>query len=201
MSHELFLSLLTFAFVSAITPGPNNTMLLASGVNFGFLRTRAHILGIVIGFTIMVLAVALGIGHVFSLFPQLYAVLKVISIAYLLWLAWRIGTAGATDPIVSDEARPMTFTEAALFQWVNPKGWMVCLSVAANYVAPDNVWADVAVLATVFFGVSVISASSWAFFGASLRPLLRNETSMRVFNIAMAIALVASLWPIVKEMI
>jgi threonine/homoserine/homoserine lactone efflux protein len=201
MSHELILSLIMFAFVTAMTPGPNNTMLLASGVNFGFVRTRAHILGVVIGFTIMMLAVGLGIGRVFSLFPPLYSALRVISVAYLLWLAWRIGTAGATDPIVGDEARPMTFIEAALFQWINPKGWMVCLSVAANYVSPDDPWSDVAVLSAVFLIVSSISASSWALFGTSLRRLLRDQKSMRIFNAAMALALVASLWPVVRDMI
>jgi threonine/homoserine/homoserine lactone efflux protein len=201
MPHDLFLSLITFAFVSAITPGPNNTMLLASGVNFGFVRTRPHILGVVIGFTIMMLAVGLGVGRIFSLFPQLYTVLRAISIAYLLWLAWRIATAGATDPVVGDVARPMTFMEAALFQWVNPKGWAVCLSVAANYVSPGNLPVDVAVLSAVFLIVSIVSASSWALFGTSLRPILANEQSMRVFNIAMAVALIASLWPIVRDMI
>lgn len=201
MSHELFLSLLAFAFVSAMTPGPNNTMLLASGVNFGFFQTRAHILGVVIGFTVLLLAIALGVGRLLVLVPGLYSVLRIISIAYLLWLAWRIGSAGATDPVVSGEARPMTFMEAALFQWVNPKGWMVCLSVAANYIRPETLWSDVATLATVITIVSAISASSWAFFGSSLRPLLQNERSMRVFNVVMAVALVASLWPIVKEMI
>lgn len=201
MTHELILSLIAFAFVTAMTPGPNNTMLLASGVNFGFGRTRAHILGVVIGFTIMMLAVALGVGRVFALYPPIYSALRIVSICYLLWLAWRIGTAGATDPIIGDEARPMTFFEAALFQWVNPKGWMVCLSVAANYVSPDDAWADAAVLSAVFLIVSTISASSWALFGTSLRPLLRDATSMRVFNVAMAIALVASLWPVVRDMI
>lgn len=201
MSHELFLSLLAFAFVSAMTPGPNNTMLLASGVNFGFFRTRAHILGVVIGFTILLLAIALGVGRLLVLVPGLYSVLRIVSIAYLLWLAWRIGTSGATDPIVGEDAKPMTFLEAALFQWVNPKGWMVCLSIAANYIKPDNLWADVATLATVITIVSTISASSWAFFGTSLRPLLKDERSMRIFNVVMALALVASLWPIVKEMI
>jgi threonine/homoserine/homoserine lactone efflux protein len=158
-------------------------------------------LGIVIGFTIMAAAVALGVGRIFALFPPLYGALRVISIAYLLWLAWRIGTAGATDPIVGDEAKPMTFFEAALFQWVNPKGWMVCLSVAANYVSPDSLSTDVALLSAVFLIVSIISASSWALFGTSLRPLLSNHTAMRVFNIAMAVALVASLWPVVRDMI
>ncbi|MFA5958543.1 LysE family translocator [Hyphomicrobium sp.] len=201
MSHELFLSLITFALVSALTPGPNNTMLLASGVNFGFVRTQPHILGVVIGFTIMIVAVGLGIGRVFVLFPPLYTALRVVSIAYLLWLAWRIATAGATDPIVSDEARPMTFIEAALFQWVNPKGWTVCLSVAANYVAPDHLWNDLALLSVVFTLVSTLSASVWALFGTSLRSLLKDERSMRAFNIAMAVALVASLWPIVRDLI
>ncbi len=201
MSPDIVLSLIAFAFVASITPGPNNTMLLASGVNFGFRRTRPHMLGVTIGFTIMIMAVGFGIGHVFSVFPGVYTALRVVSIAYLLWLAWRIATAGAIDPIVSDEARPMTFIEAALFQWVNPKGWMVCLSVAANYVSADHPWADVAVLSAVFLIVSLISTSGWALFGTSLRPLLKDERSVRVFNVAMAFALVASLWPIVREMI
>ncbi|RUO99104.1 LysE family translocator [Hyphomicrobium sp.] len=200
MSHDLLISLIAFALVTAMTPGPNNTMLLASGVNFGFVRTQPHILGVVIGFTIMMLAVAFGVGRIFSVFPPLYSLLRTISIAYLLWLAWRIGTSGATDPVPGDEARPMTFTEAALFQWINPKGWMVCLSVAANYVTPDNLWADVAVLSAVFLIVSLLSATSWALFGTSLRPFLKDERSMRIFNIAMAIALVASLSPILREM-
>lgn len=176
-------------------------MLLASGVNFGFLRTRPHILGVVVGFTVLLLAIALGVGRLLVLVPGLYSVLRIISVAYLLWLAWRIGTSGATDPIVSDHARPMTFFEAALFQWVNPKGWMVCLSIAANYVRPENPWADIAVLATVITIASIVSTTSWAFFGTSLRPLLKDERSMRVFNVAMAIALVASLWPIVRDMV
>lgn len=192
---------MTFAFVSAMTPGPNNTMLLTSGVNFGFRRTRPHVWGVVIGFTIMILAVALGVGRVFLLFPALFSTLRVVSIGYLLWLAWRIATAGTSNPIVTTEARPMTFFEAALFQWVNPKGWMVALSVAANFVSPDSLWFDAAVLTATFLAVSLMSATAWAFFGTSLRPLLADERSMRIFNVAMAVALVASLWPLVHEMI
>lgn len=201
MSQDLFLSLITFAFVSGMTPGPNNTMLMASGVNFGFERTRPHILGVVIGFTIMMLAVGLGVGRVFALYPPLYAVLRVVSVGYLLWLAWRIGTAGATNPIVGEEAQPMTFLEAALFQWVNPKGWMVCLSVAANYVSPNDLAADIAILSAVFLIISIISASTWALFGTSLRPFLQNAKSMRVFNGIMAVALVLSLLPVIREMV
>jgi threonine/homoserine/homoserine lactone efflux protein len=201
MSQDLILSLITFAFVTAMTPGPNNTMLLTSGVNFGFNRTRPHVLGVTIGFTIMILAVGLAIGRIFTAFPTLFSGLRIVSIAYLLWLAWRIATAGTSNPVVTDEVRPMTFFEAALFQWVNPKGWMVALSVAANYVSPDNLWADLVLLSAVFLVISLISATSWAFFGTSLRPLLQDPTSVRIFNVAMGVALAASLWPIVREMI
>jgi threonine/homoserine/homoserine lactone efflux protein len=201
MSQDLILSLIAFAFVTAMTPGPNNTMLLTSGVNFGFDRTRPHVLGVTIGFTIMILAVGLGIGRIFTAFPPLYSGLRIVSVVYLMWLAWRIATAGTSNPIVTDEARPMTFFEAALFQWVNPKGWMVALSVAANYVSPENLWADLMALSAIFLVVSLISTTSWAFFGTSLRPLLQDPRSVRSFNVAMAVALVASLWPIVREMI
>jgi threonine/homoserine/homoserine lactone efflux protein len=201
MSQDLILSLITFALVTAITPGPNNTMLLTSGVNFGFNRTRPHLLGVTVGFTVMILAVGLGIGRVFTAFPPLYTGLRIVSLVYLLWLAWRIATAGTSDPIVTEEARPMTFFEAALFQWVNPKGWMVALSVAANYVAPENLWADIALLSAVFLVVSLISTTSWALFGTSLRPLLQDKKSVQIFNVAMALALIASLWPIVKDML
>jgi threonine/homoserine/homoserine lactone efflux protein len=128
-------------------------------------------------------------------------VLRAVSIGYLLWLAWRIGTAGATNPIVGEEAQPMTFLEAALFQWVNPKGWMVCLSVAANYVSPNDLVADIAILSAVFLIISMISASTWALFGTSLRPFLQDEKSMRVFNGIMAVALVLSLLPVIREMV
>jgi threonine/homoserine/homoserine lactone efflux protein len=201
MSQDLILSLVAFAFVTAMTPGPNNTMLLTSGVNFGFNRTRPHVLGVTIGFTIMILAVGLGIGRIFTAFPPLYSGLRIVSVLYLMWLAWRIATAGTSNPIVTDEARPMTFFEAALFQWVNPKGWMVALSVAANYVSPGSLWADLMALSAVFLVISLISTTSWAFFGTSLRPLLQDPKSVRIFNVAMAVALVASLWPIVREMI
>jgi threonine/homoserine/homoserine lactone efflux protein len=201
MSQDLILSLIAFAFVTAMTPGPNNTVLLTSGVNFGFNRTRPHVLGVTIGFTIMILAVGLGIGRIFTAFPPLYSGLRIVSVVYLMWLAWRVATAGTSNPVVTDEARPMTFFEAALFQWVNPKGWMVALSVAANYVSLENLWADLMALSAIFLVVSLISTTSWAFFGTSLRPLLQDPKSVRIFNVAMAVALVASLWPIVREMI
>ncbi len=201
MSLDLFISLLTFAAVSSMTPGPNNTMLLTSGVNFGFSRTRPHMMGVTFGFTIMIVAVALGAGRILTAYPPLYLSLQIISIVYLLWLAWRIASAGTSDPMLNAKARPMTFFEAALFQWVNPKGWMVAISVATHYVSPETLWANIAVLSATFFSVSLISTSSWAFFGTSLQPLLADQRKIKIFNVAMAVALVASLLPLVREMI
>ena len=200
MSQDLILSLIAFAFVTAMTPGPNNTMLLTSGVNFGFNRTRPHVLGVTIGFTIMILAVGLGIGRIFTEFPPLYSGLRIVSVVYLMWLAWRIATAGTSNPIVTDEARPMTFFEAALFQWVNPKGWMVAWSVAANYVSPENLWADLMALSAIFLVVSLIrrlaGSSSARRSGRFCKTRRRCGFSMSRWR-----SLVASLWPIVREMI
>jgi threonine/homoserine/homoserine lactone efflux protein len=201
MSHDLLLSLIAFTLVGSLTPGPNNTMLMASGANFGFARTRAHIAGVTIGYAVMICAVALGIGRVFTAFPAIFTALRIVSIAYLLWLAWRIATAGSTDPMSTEDSRPMTFLEAALFQCINPKGWMMAVSATANYVSPQTLGRDAAIVTTVFFLASMVSTTTWALFGTSLRPLLGNARAMTIFNVTMAIALVASLWPIVRDMI
>jgi threonine/homoserine/homoserine lactone efflux protein len=121
MSLEIFLSLLLFAFTTSITPGPNNMMLLASGVNFGFRRTIPHMLGIGSGFLSLLLAVGFGLGAVLAAFPPLFLALKVAGGLYLLWIAWKIGTSRSLGEGGGTGTRPMTFLEAAAFQWVNPK--------------------------------------------------------------------------------
>ena len=198
MPPDLLLALLTFAIVTCFTPGPNNLMLMTSGLNFGFERTLAHVLGVAIGFAVMLLAMGFGIAGVFTAYPMLYTVLRVVSIGYLLWLAWRIATAG---PVSDGEVRgrPMTFLEAAAFQWVNPKGWAIALSAIATYIAADRVVASVLVIAAMFGVVGFGSAATWVIFGTSLRRILQNPRTVRAFNIAMALLLVASLWPIVAE--
>ncbi|HUS97675.1 MAG TPA: LysE family translocator, partial [Hyphomicrobiaceae bacterium] len=137
MTPDWFLAVTIFALVTCFTPGPNNTMLTASGLNFGFARSMAHVLGVSIGFAGMVLAVALGIGAIFVMFPGLYVALKVVSIIYLLWLAWRIASASPKMGL-TEGARPLTLLEGAAFQWVNPKAWTMTLSASTTYVAAES---------------------------------------------------------------
>jgi threonine/homoserine/homoserine lactone efflux protein len=198
MPTDILVALLTFSIVTCFTPGPNNMLLLASGLNFGFARTLAHVFGVAIGFAIMLLAMGFGIGGLFEAYPPLYSALRIVSICYLLWLAWRIANAG---PIGDGETagRPMTFLEAAAFQWVNPKGWAIALSATATYIAADRVLASVLIIAAMFGTVGFASASTWALFGTSLRRVLADPRTVRAFNIAMALLLVASLWPIVAD--
>ena len=131
MTHELLIALLGFAFVTSVTPGPNNMMLLASGVNFGFRRTVPHMLGISIGHSLMVFLVGLGLAGVFKAWPPALVMLKVASVAYMLWLAWKIAHAGAPGEGTA-RARPFSFLQAAAFQWVNPKAWAMALGAVVG---------------------------------------------------------------------
>lgn len=170
-------------------------MLLTSGVNSGFRRTLPHIAGIVIGYAVMFAAVALGLGRVFILQPALYTALKIASSLYLLWLAWRIATAAGPSE-GADERPPLTFLQAALFQWVNPKGVMMALAASANFINPDNVRADLPVMLALIIVMSFASASTWALFGQGMRQFLAEPRRLKLFNRAMALALIASLWPL-----
>ena len=198
MSAEVFLALLGYAFVTSITPGPNNLMLLASGVNFGFIRTIPHMLGVGIGFFVMLLAVGFGLGAVFTAFPALHLVLKVLGSAYLLYLAWRIATTRSLAKEGKAGAVPMTFLEAAAFQWVNPKAWVMALSAMAIYTNPDRPFLSIWIVAAAFALVNLPSVSSWACFGTALRGFLSDPVRLKWFNIAMGVLLVLTLWPMVK---
>lgn len=190
----MLLALAAFALVSSITPGPNNTMLLASGVNFGLLRTVPHLLGVSLGFAFMVGLVGLGLGSVFTALPWTWNVLRVGATAYLVWLAWKLATAGGVQD--REVARPMTFLRAAAFQWVNPKAWVMAVGACSAYVLHPNIWLNALAMAVVFAVVNLPSVATWAVFGAALRRWLANPRVLRVFNIVMALLLLASLWPI-----
>jgi threonine/homoserine/homoserine lactone efflux protein len=200
MSLDLFLALIGFAFVTSITPGPNNMMLLASGVNFGFTRTIPHMLGISCGFTLMVALIGFGLGEVFQRVPVLYSVLKFTGAVYMLWLAWAIAHSG---PVGDGEVqgKPMTFLQAAAFQWVNPKAWVMGIGAIATYSQPDNYLTSIVLIAGIFGLVNLPSVGVWAAFGSALRQFLRNPVIVRWFNWAMALLLVASLWPILADLI
>lgn len=195
MTPDLLLSFVLFAFATAGTPGPNNMMLLASGANFGFRRTILHILGISAGLGVMVVAMGWGLSGVFKTFPILHEILKWVGAAYLLWLAWKIATAkGIHDKDVGGQ--PMTFLQAAGFQWLNPKAWAMALGAATTYT-PDGAGGLTAlVLAGTFMLVGAPCSAAWAGFGLGLRRVLDRPNTLRAFNVTMAVLLVASLYPL-----
>ncbi|MEM9965337.1 MAG: LysE family translocator [Asticcacaulis sp.] len=197
MSADTLIALILFAFTTSITPGPNNMMLLASGVNFGFRRTVPHMLGIGAGFLSLLLATGFGLGALLHSVPVLYTALKFAGGAYLLWIAWKIAISrrlsegGATTT-------PMTFTQAAIFQWVNPKAWVMAVTAMATYTDEANYGLSIAVVSLVFTLINVPSVSTWAGFGSALRDWLSHPLRLKWFNITMACLLVFSLWPMLK---
>ena len=194
MTREQLLSLAVFAFVTSITPGPNNLMLMASGANFGVRRTVPHMLGVALGFVFMSVLVGAGLAGVFAAVPQLHTALKAVSVAYLLFLAWKIATA-APPGEAGRVGRPMTFLAAAGFQWVNPKAWAMALTAVSVY-APSRGLAGLAAVAVVFGLVNLPSVGAWAALGQGMRRVLTNPGRMRAFNVVMAVLLVASLYPV-----
>ncbi|WP_170429048.1 LysE family translocator [Ruegeria arenilitoris] len=194
MTYDILLALIAFAFVSSITPGPNNLMLMASGANFGFRRSIPHMLGIGLGFTFMVLLVGTGLVQLFDTYPVSYTALKIASVAYLLFLAWKIAHAAPAKGH-SETGTPMTFLQAAAFQWVNPKAWAMALTATTAYT-PDQTLQAIAVVALVFGAVNLPSVSTWTVLGQQMARFLTNPRRLVVFNWTMATLLVASLYPI-----
>ncbi|KPF42366.1 LysE family translocator [Rhizobium sp. AAP43] len=197
MSADTMLALVLFAFTTSITPGPNNMMLFASSVNFGFRRTIPHMVGIGAGFLSLLLGVGLGLGAVLAAYPPAFIGLKIAGGAYLLWIAWKIGSSRQMSDGEA-KAEPMSFFGAAAFQWVNPKAWVMAVTAMAVYPNPEQYALTVAIVALVFAAVNLPSVSTWAGFGSVLRDWLSVPVRLKWFNITMAILLVLSLWPMLK---
>ncbi|WP_431322595.1 LysE family translocator [Rhizobium sp. YTU87027] len=197
MPLDTFLALVLFAFTTSITPGPNNMMLFASGVNFGFRRTVPHMLGIGAGFFSLLIGVGFGLGALLHTAPVVYAALKFAGGAYLAWIAWKIATSRTLGEGKSG-AKPMSFLSAAAFQWVNPKAWVMAVTAMATYTIPDIYLASVLIVGGAFALVNVPSVSTWAGFGSALRDWLSDPARLKWFNITMAVLLVLSLWPMLK---
>ncbi|KAA1178871.1 LysE family translocator [Rhizobium tropici] len=197
MALDTFLALLLFAFTTSITPGPNNMMLFASGVNFGFRRTIPHMFGIGVGFFSLLLGVGLGLGALLLTVPVLYTALKFAGGAYLVWIAWKIGTSRSITES-EGSAQPMSFMSAAAFQWVNPKAWVMAVTAMATYTNEQLYLFTVLLVGLAFAAVNVPSVSTWAGFGSVLRDWLSDPVRLKWFNITMAILLVLSLWPMLK---
>ncbi len=198
MEFGILVSLIGFAFATSATPGPNTLMLLASGVNYGFRRTVPHMLGIGMGFFVLLLCVGFGLGALLQQMPTLFLALKIAGGAYLLYLAWRIAVSRSISENANAGARPLNFLEAAAFQWVNPKAWAIAVVAMATYTNAANAFFSTILVGVVFFLVNLPSASIWTMFGALLREWLSHPARLKVFNISMAILLVVSLWPMLR---
>ena len=197
MTAATLLALVTFAFATSITPGPNNMMLFASGVNFGFRRTIPHMFGIGAGFFSLLIGVGFGLGAVLKTYPLLFTILKFAGGVYLLYIAWHIAMSRSISGGAAG-ARPMSFMEAAAFQWVNPKAWVMALGAMTAYTAPESYAASVLIIAGVFAAVNVPSVSCWAGFGSALRQWLAVPARLKWFNISMGALLALSLWPTLR---
>jgi threonine/homoserine/homoserine lactone efflux protein len=195
---DILLPLAAFAVSTSITPGPNNIMLTASGANFGFRRTLPHMAGVSFGFPLMLLAICLGLGGVFRALPQLHDILRYVGLVYLLWLAWKIATSGPSSGSAEQTSKPLSFVQAAGFQWVNPKAWIMAAGAVTTYTSPDrDVLAESLLIAGIFAAVSFPCVVLWTSFGAVLERLLRKPLWLRVFNVTMAVLVVASVVPFI----
>jgi len=191
----MLLPLTTFALATTCTPGPNNLMLTASGVNFGFARSLPHMFGVIAGFAVVLAACGGGLGLVFRSLPALHTLLQVAGALYMLWLAWRVATAGRPEGAASGGGAPLTFLEAAAFQWVNPKGVLTALGAAALFVRPESPGFDTVVMVGIFALATVVSVIIWTAFGTVVARLLGTPRRARIFNIVMALLLIASIVP------
>jgi threonine/homoserine/homoserine lactone efflux protein len=197
--YETLIGLGAFTFVGSITPGPNNLMLMTSGTNFGFRRSIPHILGVGIGFALMVALVGLGLAELFRLYPVAQQILKWVSVAYLCYLAWKIATAKPPSPeTLKAGARPLTFLQAASFQWVNPKAWTMALTALSAYLPPINPYLGLILVAGLVGVINIPCITCWNLLGVQLRRFLGDPVKLRVFNIGMALLLLASLYPTLR---
>lgn len=196
MNIEILPALALFAFVSSVTPGPNNLMLMASGANYGFWRSLPHMLGISIGFLVMLFLTGLGLGQVFERYPVAYLALQALSVIYMLYLTWKIANA-APIKAQGSSGTPMTFLEAAAFQWVNPKAWAMALTAITVYVADGGI-AMLLLAAVCFALVNFPSVTLWTVLGQQMARFLTNPARLRAFNWTMAALLIASLYPLLN---
>jgi threonine/homoserine/homoserine lactone efflux protein len=199
MSHSLLIALVVFGAVMAFTPGPNNVMVLSSGLTYGFRRSLPHIAGIAIGVSFMVAAMGVGLGAIFIAYPVLQIVLKYAGIAYLIYLAFVIALSGSVARGQDNQRGPLTFWAAVLFQWVNVKGWVMAIGIITAYSAIAGFPWNIAIQAALMFVMAGLSSLVWAFFGSSLRRILTSPRVVRTFNIIMALLLLASLYPVFMD--
>jgi threonine/homoserine/homoserine lactone efflux protein len=199
MSQPLLIAFVIFATVMFFTPGPNNIMLLSSGLTYGFRRTLPHVAGITIGFAFMIGTVGLGMGTIFITYPVLQTILKYAGAAYLIYLAAAIAMSGPVAPDQDNRRGPMTFWGAAMFQWINVKGWVMVIGTITAYAGIASFPWNITIQVMFSLLLGVLACSAWALFGSSLRPILTSPRAVRAFNIVMALLLLASLYPVFMD--
>jgi threonine/homoserine/homoserine lactone efflux protein len=199
MSQSLLIAFVVFAAVMFVTPGPNNVMLLSSALTYGFRRSLPHMAGITFGMGFMVAAVGLGLGTIFITYPVLQTILKYAGAAYLIYLAAAIAMSGAATSGQDNQRGPMTFWGAVLFQWVNVKGWVMVIGTITAYAAIASFPWNIVLQTGITLAIGTVSTVAWALFGSALRPFLTSPRMVRAFNIAMAVLLLVSLYPVFTD--
>ncbi|PCK33000.1 LysE family translocator [Pseudoalteromonas piscicida] len=198
---DYLIAVTLFAIASSVTPGPNNIMVMTSGVNFGLKRSIPLLSGICIGFSVMLLLAGLGFAALFERFPDLHFILKCVGVVYLLYLAYLIAVSPSDDNS-NDNVKPFSFIKGALFQWVNAKAWIVAIGAISTYTSTDADFMSQNLMITcVFLLVSFPCVGIWLVFGSSLKHVLQNKRARKWFNLMMATLLVLSVVPIVLEII
>ena len=193
MTLTTILSLLGFAMVAGWTPGPNNALVATSGAQFGFRRTFPHVAGVGVGFPFMVFCVSLGLGAIFQQSALIRESLRILGIVVLLWFAWKVATTGKPSA-QSGRRRPFTFLESASFQWINPKGWIMAISISSQFADPERPIYSSAIIAFIFILVGFSSASGWTLFGTAMQRWLTTDARANAFNWTMAIMLLLSVF-------
>ncbi len=197
MTIELITALIAFAFVTSITPGPNNLMLMTSAINFGFRRTLPHMLGVALGFTFMIAMIGLGLKEIFDAFPISYQILKIISVIFLSYLAWKIANAAPLKKNGNNNTtKPLNFLQAAAFQWINPKAWIMAVSAIGTYTTSDQTMLGMILVAVIFGAINLPSISIWVAMGTKLQSFLNSALRLRIFNVTAALLLIFSLAPV-----
>lgn len=200
MTPDMLTALMGFALATSITPGPNNLMLLASGANFGLRRTVPHMLGISLGHGFLIVVVGLGLAAIFEAYPLLRRAMMAVSLLYLAWLAWKVANA-APPGEAQIEGKPLTFLQAAGFQWVNPKGWYMALTAITAYTPPEAGALGAIMVAAIFSATNLPAILVWAGFGTQVRRVLRKPAHLRLFNRTMAVLLLLTMIPIVRGLL
>jgi len=197
---EFYLAIILFAASTSVTPGPNNIMIMTSGLNYGVRGSIPHLLGICFGFPAMVIMVGLGFSVVFEMYPMFHEVIKIIGVGYLVFLAWLIASS-SPSLLEVENSKPLNFTQAALFQWINPKAWVIATGAVSAYTSvSSDIFSQVIIIALTFFIVAFPCVGIWLFFGVGLKKYLNSPKHQKIFNISMALLLIGSVYPVLKEL-